>query len=243
MKLPYPRGFAATSPSAAICDHVANFSAKGKRANLEAPEPPDLSLLFGIAPARPYVRMNATRAPIVTSGSWSAGREEKKMFLSFNPPRFRTTKNGPREERMMIRLETVTVTVTVPRGKFTLSTSNRGQTVHDSRDDSRRPMAVVRADLVRILGDTQADAACAQLSSVLCGPRKPRPRSIRPLTAEEKARAAADRNARDTADAEAAKRRAERRANPPAKEETPDFASMTAEEFAQYNAERLAASA
>jgi hypothetical protein len=225
-----------------VCDHVANFSARGARA-IELPEPPDIGRLFDLPRARPYVRMETKRAPIPCAGTWSLARPEpKRIPMSYSPPRWKQTKKGPREETWLLIVEQVHVTVTLPRGSYVLTASNRGNTVHDSRDDSRRPICEVRKDLARVLGTAQADAACRELATDVEGNplmrvRRPKARKVRAVTAEEIARAEADRAAWDAADREATQRRAERKANPPAKDAAPKFEEMSAEAFAAFNAE------
>lgn len=235
MKIPSPRGFAATSPTAAVCDHVANFSAKGKRATVAVPEPLDLATFYGL-PASPYVR---TKSPKVAAPSalatWTANREEKKIPMSFSPPRFKQTKSGPREVKWLLHLETVTVTVTTALASFNFTASNRGQTV--LRGEQRRPLPMVRAELVKLLGEVQGAAACAELASVLAPPREARARKVREVPVEDKARWEVAEAARISGEVEAGQRRRERKANPPANEEAPNFAEMTAAEFAKFNAE------
>src|SRR4051812_22419461 len=108
MKLPSPRGFAATSPSAAVCDHFAAFSTKGRK-TVELPQPLDLADFFGLR-VNPYVRVATPRPPIACKGSYTVGRDEKNIPMSFSPPRWKETKVGPREVKWILRLETVQVT-------------------------------------------------------------------------------------------------------------------------------------
>ncbi|MGB8170925.1 MAG: hypothetical protein WCF18_25710 [Chthoniobacteraceae bacterium] len=236
MKLPNPRGFAVTSPSATVCDHVANFSARGKRA-IELPEPADLAFLYDLPKARPYVRMHATPSPIPASGTWSVDRPEpKKIPMSYSPPRWKQSRNGPREEKWLLILETVTVTVTMPRGSYTLTACNRGNNVLDSRDESRRSLPEIRRELARVLGTAQADAACDELGSVMPGLRAPRAAKVREVSAADRARMEAVRNDWEAIESEQSRRRADRKANPPAKDDVPKYEEMTAEAFAAFNA-------
>lgn len=187
-------------------------------------------------------RTLASVAPIPASGTWSVDRPEpRKIFMPYSPPRFKMTRNGPREEKWLMVLETVTVTVTVPRGSYTLTTTNRGNSVLDSRDESRRPLPEVRRELTRVLGATHADAACEELATnseghPLMRLRGPKAQKVRAVTAADHSRMEAARNSWEAIEAEQARRRAERKANSPAKDEAPDFAAMTAEEFAEFNA-------
>ncbi|MGB8169514.1 MAG: hypothetical protein WCF18_18585 [Chthoniobacteraceae bacterium] len=160
--------------------------------------------------------------------------------MPYSPPRWKNTRNGPREEKWLMVLETVTVTVTVPRGSYTLTTSNRGNSVLDSRDESRRSLPEVRRELARVLGTAGADAACRELDSDANGQplmrlRGSKAQKVRAVADEDKVRMEAARNSWDAIKADQTHRRAERKANPPAKD-APKFAEMTAEEFAEFNA-------
>ncbi|MEA3207847.1 MAG: hypothetical protein QOE70_904 [Chthoniobacter sp.] len=249
MKLPDPRGFARTSPSAAVCEHVENFSSKGKRATVAAPEPLDLAALFDLRRSRPYVRTAATRAPIPAQGKWSAAFEQKMIYLPVNGPDGRTKRRMRKdgspgaEETMRVQIDYCTVTVTLPRGAYTLRASSRGLNVVDEYD-RRRPLPMVRTDLARVLGADEATNACAALASVMpSGPRKARPRQPRPLAPNEIASAKGQREAQAVANREMVERRSARKAAPKVPQDAPDFAAMTAEEFAKYNAEQCVASA
>lgn len=236
MKLPSTRGFPA-SPSATVCDHLAGHALKGK-SFVEPPEPLDLAAFHGL-PVSPYVRMERAQVPSPSApAAWSSGREETKIPMSFSPPRFKTTKKGRREVKWILRLETVTVTVRTPLTAFDFIASNRGQSI--KRGDLRLPLPMARADLVRLLGEAQGDAAAAELASVLPPLPPARLPRTREVTAEEKAKWSAFTAAERTAEMEAGERRRERKAAPPAKEDAPEFSAMSAEEFDAFNAEHRA---
>jgi hypothetical protein len=241
MKLPLPRGFAATSPSAAVCDHIANFSTKPGR--IAPPEPPSLADFYDLS-VRPYVRANATREAIAARATWTVDRPEpRKIMMSFNPPRFKQTRNGRREEKWMLVLETVTVTVTLACGSYTLTATNRGNTVLDSRTGTRHPIAEIRTDLSRVMEPGRVTAACSELASVMAGPRPERTRKVREVSEAEREAARKLRDRRLADEVATAKARRARELNPPAKEVEPDFAAMSAEEFEAYNAEQCRLSA
>jgi hypothetical protein len=241
MKLPLPRGFAATSPSAAVCDHIANFSAKPGR--IAPPQPPSLADFYGLR-VRPYVRANATRERIDARATWTVDRPEpRKITMSFSPPRFKKTRNGPREVKWMLILETVSVTVALPCGSYTLTATNRGNSVLNSRTDTRHPICEIRRDLSRVMDPPQVEAACAELASVMPGPRPEPARKVREVPAPEREAAREMRDRRLADDVALAKARSARKLNPPAKDEEPDFAAMSPEDFEKYNAEQCRLSA
>lgn len=149
----------------------------------------------------------------------------RKMDCTFTP------------EQIRVEIQTCTVTVTVEHGSFTLATSSRGRNVLDSRDGLRKPLAMLRADLARLLGAAQGEAAGAMLARVFAPPKPAKASKVRTVTAEESAawKVAAVAEVASLAEKLAARR--ERKLNPPPATEAPNFAEMTAGEFAKFNAD------
>lgn len=252
MKLPNPSGFNRTSPSARICEHIEDAD-KGKSRHM--PLPLDLRSLFDLPsarrprlPARLAVSLATTFSPL-----WNATTERATIFLPLiinGQPVVRRNKAGElKAVKFPVEITTCAVTVTLEHGRFTLAASSRGNNVHDSRDDSRKPMALVRADLRRLFAD-DADRIAAALADVMPGQRTKKPRPVKPLNATERGRvekliAARDKEEKQigTKHREASNRALSERAGTLPCECEPDFAVMSAEEFAAYNAAALAESA
>lgn len=239
MKLPDPSGFARTSPTARICEHVED-ACKGQSARMAPPL--DLRRLFDL-PHERFPRRPAPPPALPVSAfrpRWDAAED---TLIQFFPKVvngqvvMRRTKSGEmKPEQIRVEIAICAVTVTVERGSFVLTATSRGNNVHDSRDDSRKPLSLHRADLRRLF-PTEHEAIAARLSSVLPGPRAGKPRPLNPLCAEERARVEMLTAARDKAENEA---RANRRKPAAESEPKPDFAAMTGEEFTSFNAARRA---
>ncbi|MEA3210961.1 MAG: hypothetical protein QOE70_4018 [Chthoniobacter sp.] len=242
IKLPSTRGFPA-SPTLTVCDSIAGIPTKG-RPPIAAPEPLDIASFFGL-PICPYVRTAAKKLPPpVTLGTWTSASEEKKIPMPFSPPRFKQTKKGPREVTWILHLEIVTLTVTTPLASFAyVSTRKRDKETgrfHSTgkvrRGEQFQPFQTLRADLARLLGETQGAAALAILESEPLPAKAPR--KLREITPDERAKWEAKEAALMVAASEASKVRRDRKANPPKAEAAPDFAKMTAKQFAKFNADR-----
>lgn len=233
MKTPDPTGL---KPS--------NFSSialyGGDHRKTTPPDAPSIAEFFGLA-VTPYVRTPA-RAPIAARGTLSAALlEPKKIPMRFNPPRFKMTKAGQREETWLLVIISAVVTVTMPLGSYTLTASNLGTTVKDSRDGRSYPIATVRAALARIADRAEVDAACALLADACKPPTEPKAR-VCTVTDAHRTAQAAGRERAHTADAEMAARRKARKAAPPAKVENfeSEAATMTASQLAELNARDIA---
>jgi hypothetical protein len=179
-KLPSVRGFPAQSNTAAICEHVEN-SRKGK-AHF-APEV-DLAKLFN---TRPFVRQSTigtlqSAIPRIPHCTVSLGITEKKLFISTGRRRVRK-KDGKlgSEEKIPVILVTVTATVSDGKREFCFQVTNRSTKVLDSRDHQRKPLADVRAELLRLCANPgMADAAADLLGEYLVEPHE---RKARPVAA------------------------------------------------------------
>jgi hypothetical protein len=124
---------------------------------------------------------------------WDAATETKTIFLPLvvnGHPVMRRNKAGEiKPVKFPVEIQTCAVAVTVEHGSFVLSATSRGNNIHDSRDNSRKPLALLRSDLRRLF-PAEADCIAERLTSVLPGLREKRPRPLRPFSAEDSARVA-----------------------------------------------------
>ena len=174
--------------------------------------------------------------------TWDAAITERKIFLPLlmnGKPMF--DKNG-KPIKFPVVIRTVTVTVKVEHGTFTLTATSRGQNIADG---SRRPLPMVAADLRRLFAKPDAAGINAYLEKILPPLRASRPKSaapVGPMTAEHTAARAAAVQLRDKrAKADAEQLAARHKPAPAAKPQ--DFAAMSARQFAAFNRKAAKASA
>jgi hypothetical protein len=220
MKLQNPRGFSASSFVATVCDNV---QAVHKKAVPCASGPLDICALYDLTPA-PFLR-TATPAPILRQlCAVDLATDARKIFLPTG--KILTRKNGKTvEEKMMILLCSSIVTVTTASGgAFTLTTTNKGQNVKDSRTDVSRPQKEAEQILKSLCSSEDAAKAYAHLLAGIAEPKAKQSKPIREaVTAAESA-----------AFAEFMKPRQVVR-HPKAKEEKVDVTAMTPRQLAAYN--------
>jgi hypothetical protein len=240
MRLHEPSGYSRTSPTARICEHLEDHG----KASLTAP-PLDLHTLFDLPhtrfPARPAPKPVPLTSTFVPTAQ--AVNDSITIFLPLVvngvPVMSRNKKTGElKPVKFPVTIDSCAVTVTLERGSFVLTATSRGGNIHDSRDDSRRPLAMLRADLRRLLPE-DAERLAARLAAVLPPVREKKARPCQPLSAPDLERARKRQADRAASDALAAAKR-----HKPAPEQpAPDCRNMTPRQFASFKAATLRDSA
>lgn len=128
---------------------------------------------------KPIERVAAAR-PFATA---TVTTDERILFIPTGEKILRKKgKHAGKEVDDRIRTVLVTATVQID-GRDIFRATNRGQSVFDSRDQTRKPLAFVRSELLRICG---TDAAADQLAAIMPAPRPPKPRIVgQPLPVAE----------------------------------------------------------
>jgi hypothetical protein len=89
---------------------------------------------------------------------------ERKFYISTGKRRIRKKDGKPgSEEKIPVILVTVTATVSDGKRTFFFRVTNRSRKVFDSRDNQRKPLAYVRAELFRMCQPDTADRTTAAL--------------------------------------------------------------------------------
>ena len=229
MKLPDPRGFSASSFTATICDSLAS----DKRRKAPLPQP----ICFQRDTVRNCKWERAKRAmqpkpPIARQlCTVELTTDARKIFLPTG--KTLTRKNGKTiEEKMMVLFCSSIVTVqTASGGTFTLTTTNKGPSVKDSRMGASLPPKGAEQILESLCSPTDAAKAYAHLLACILPPKVKPAAPVTPASDAER-----------TAFAEFMKPRPMVR-HPNAKEEKVDVTEMSNRQFAAFNRKQSAQSA
>lgn len=167
MKLPDVRGFSRQSSCATIGEHAFLFSKR--KAAASAVDSVDMETIFGDT----FLRKNgaidqATVAFTATPRhfTFTSAIESRKFYIPTGRIRKAKRTGKETEEKVPVLLHTATVTLSDGIRTFDFTATNRGMSIRDHRDNSRKDLAAVRRELERLLGD-QASQPLADLEAVI----------------------------------------------------------------------------